>query len=809
MQRTGKRRLRARLERVGDDEVLRTERRGQAAAALVDLRHGDALGRGKVDVRLRAGDGLHVARPDRHRPLRAGESGRRVVIEAHPRQREHARREADEPRVALVVRRPGLPRRDLAKAERARAGRGAAIEHAFHHVDQDVHVARREDLHRLDVAAGGDDAVAIVGDESNRAQRQARADARDGGERVRHLDGGDADRAEEHGRLIVDFRVDAEDAHGVDDRIEPAGQADAHRGGVERLLERLAHGDGLVVVVLVVARRPVRREAALEHEARVADQRRRRDVLARQARLECRGVDERLDQRADLPFRVERAIELARVVIAAADQRHDLARRDVHVNDGALQRLVASAQTAVAALQRFQSRLERARRGVLRVEIDRGVDLQPAALDVLDAVVARRLLQHAVDVERNRRQAGAHAERLGRQRRGHRFLIRDLIDLPVAQHRAEHEIAALQREIGAHERRVVVRTADHPRQQRRLREVDLRDRLAEVEARGLAHAHNGDGAVAAEVDVVEVGLEDLFLRELPVEDHGHERFDDLSFHRALVGEVVVLHELLRERRPPLGHAARFDVAEEGAKDADRIDAGVVPEARVLDLHDGVLQRLRHLVQRDGAAILELIGEDGREQLRLQRGIVRVAGLVERHDRIDGAAAKDDADRLRRIVAAGVAEGAGEDVDLAAARHEVAALRQRVALAIAEALELFAEIIGRQQRAGLERHVVGVDARRQREAAHFERGDRLLVNPQREGDEEDDKDGNEGEESLQDSVPTRQAWCGSGHRLLRRNCKVASTFFVAPIAVKQRVTARAQACVDHVSHAGREPRRRRR
>ena len=63
------------------------------------------------------------------------------------------------------------------------------------------------------------------------------------------------------------------------------------------------HRHGLVVDVFVVARRPVGGEAALEHEARVADERRRRDVLIGKARLECGRVDERLDQRSDLPLR--------------------------------------------------------------------------------------------------------------------------------------------------------------------------------------------------------------------------------------------------------------------------------------------------------------------------------------------------------------------------------------------------------------------------------------------------------------------------------------------------------------------------
>jgi len=47
----------------------------------------------------------------------------------------------------------------------------------------------------------------------------------------------------------------------------------------------------------------------------------------------------------------------------------------------------------------------------------------------------------------------------------------------------------------------------------------------------------------------------------------------------------------------------------------------MPEPRVLGSDDGVLEDLRHLIERDRPAILELVAEDGREELRLQRDIL--------------------------------------------------------------------------------------------------------------------------------------------------------------------------------------------
>src|SRR5687768_18012096 len=52
----------------------------------------------------------------------------------------------------------------------------------------------------------------------------------------------------------------------------------------------------------------------------------------------------------------------------------------------------------------------------------------------------------------------------------------------------------------------------------------------------LFRSEDGDRAVAAHVDVVEVGLENLALGVAGVEDDGHERFDDLAFVRALAGQ---------------------------------------------------------------------------------------------------------------------------------------------------------------------------------------------------------------------------------------------------------------------------------
>ena len=379
------------------------------------------------------------------------------------------------------------------------------------------------------------------------------------------------------------------------------------------------------------------------------------------------------------------------------------------MNHRPLQRAVAPPKIAAAALQRLQSRLQRLGRCVLGIEVDRGIDLQAATFDVFDTVVSSHLLQHAIDVERNGCQAAALSEWFPRQRRGHGLLVCGLIDLPVFQQQVQNGVAPLHGQVGADERRIVVRAADHPRQQRRLRHIDLRDRLAEVELRRLADANDGDRPVAAQVDVVEVGLQDLSLGVLRVENHGHERFDELPPQRSFRRQVVVLHQLLRQRRCPLGYSAGAQIPKSRAEHSDRIDTRVMPEANVFRDDDRVLQMLRHLIERHRAAILELIAEDRCQLLRLERGLVQRPRIAQRDHRIDRRPAIGNADRLRLILPAGMGELARVDVHVAVRGDVIAGLLKSLCLAISEAVELFEKIVARNDHAGMQRREVRVDA----------------------------------------------------------------------------------------------------
>src|SRR3954469_22743685 len=135
----------------------------------------------------------------------------------------------------------------------------------------------------------------------------------------------------------------------------------------------------------------------------------------------------------------------------------------------------------------------------------------------------------------------------------------------------------------------------------------------------------------------------------------------------------------------------------------------MPEAHVLGRDDGVLQTLRHLIERDGTAIFELVVEDRRQQLRLERDVVDRRGLTERDYRGDAAAVKRNAHRLRWILPGRMRKRPRVDVDLRRAGNVVADLRERGRLAVAETIEFLREVVRPEDDSGVQRSEVGEDA----------------------------------------------------------------------------------------------------
>ncbi len=280
----------------------------------------------------------------------------------------------------------------------------------------------------------------------------------------------------------------------------------------------------------------------------------------------------------------------------------------------------ACAQLGVLAAQRVELVGDRPLREVLEPGIERGLDQEAAPL--LDA---RRLLvrdqlgdpRHELARRRGarRRQLGANRLSLGSLDVGP-FAHSSSAIRSSTQSRRSRSAAACSsgdRRFGAWIIAASAAASSSVSDARRLREVD---------ARGGADAVHGEAAHVAEVDGVQVGLEDLVLAVLGLERERSHRLVGLASERPLRCEVAVLDQLLRDGRPALRQRTLADVVDRRARDADGVDAGMVEEARVLGGEDRAPDVLGQVLDADQHAVGALAAQRLGEQLRLDPGVGR-------------------------------------------------------------------------------------------------------------------------------------------------------------------------------------------
>ena len=207
-----------------------------------------------------------------------------------------------------------------------------------------------------------------------------------------------------------------------------------------------------------------------------------------------------------------------------------------------------------------------------------------------EAALRNRRPQQATDVLHEVRGLDRRLFRgLQTERRCARGAKRARRDVIHVEHHLQHLVPPLQRQL----RRCVVDlgAADDACEVRRLRKRQLGRRLGEVRLR------RGFDAVraAAEVDRVEIVIEDLLFRELVLEPHREERFSQLSVHRARGPDLLerIARVLLCDRRAALQRVPRAHVGRERAHDPTDADGAVLEEAAVLGRDHRLADRQRH------------------------------------------------------------------------------------------------------------------------------------------------------------------------------------------------------------------------
>ena len=208
---------------------------------------------------------------------------------------------------------------------------------------------------------------------------------------------------------------------------------------------------------------------------------------------------------------------------------------------------------------------------------------------------------------------------------GERLLLRLLAgiggDVAVLDQALDDVVAPLDRAIAIAERVQIGGRLGQRREIGRLRDGQFVHRLVEIEQRGGRDPVGGK----AEIDFVEIELEDLFLAVGALDLEREQRLLDLAVERHLVGQKEVLRDLLGDgggalRPPSLPEVLQIEQA--GARHAAEIEPGMVVEVLVLGRNEGIDDELGHRLDRKIEA--PLLGVFGQQ--------LAVGGVHPRHHR---------------------------------------------------------------------------------------------------------------------------------------------------------------------------------
>ena len=224
-------------------------------------------------------------------------------------------------------------------------------------------------------------------------------------------------------------------------------------------------------------------------------------------------------------------------------------------DDRALQR---PAWHTAPAFERREALGQRGLGAPLNDRIEAREDLQAFVLEVLLTIDPAQLAPHYLG---EGREADGHA---GCARRDTERCAAQELRVPSGEHALlgharQHIVAALEGAARMAARVVQRRAAHHAGQEGQLRRGQLGERSAEIELRGEPEAMDRARPVLAEIDLVDIGLEDLLLAVTQLQQERHECLADLAPQCALGIEIKVFDELLGQGAAALPNLARTQV----------------------------------------------------------------------------------------------------------------------------------------------------------------------------------------------------------------------------------------------------------
>ena len=184
----------------------------------------------------------------------------------------------------------------------------------------------------------------------------------------------------------------------------------------------------------------------------------------------------------------------------------------------------------------------------------------------------------------------------------HRGVGRGFADRAVLDHLGQNPIAARHRRLVTPRRVVLARRLGERGQIGHFAQSEFVERAVEIVERRRRHAVG----TAAEIDLVEVELEDAVLAEGLLEAHREDGFLHLARERELVREQEVFRHLLCHGRGadrPAVLAQIDEVLDDRARHADRIDSEMFVEGLVLGGEKGLNEAVGHRRKRHEKPLL--------------------------------------------------------------------------------------------------------------------------------------------------------------------------------------------------------------
>jgi len=187
------------------------------------------------------------------------------------------------------------------------------------------------------------------------------------------------------------------------------------------------------------------------------------------------------------------------------------------------------------------------------------------------------------------------------------------VDEAHGAHALEDVVLARERLLGVALRVIAARRLREPGQEGRLRDREV----ADVDVEECPRRRRDAVGAGAEVDLIQIQVEDVVLRELRLQPECQDELLHLALVAALGREEERLHHLLRDRAAALHHLMVQEVRHEGAQNAQRVHPVMPVEIGVLGGQKGQAHVRRDAGQRNEVAALDVeladqrpvVGED--------------------------------------------------------------------------------------------------------------------------------------------------------------------------------------------------------